>query len=346
LPNYQHGAVNLGQGFPNFPPPDFVLNNLASVIQQPLLSQYTRSQGYLGLVEALSKYYSGWMSHEINPLTEVEVTVGATQALYLSLMATVNPGDEVILIQPFYDSYAPVIEMAGGKPVYVPLRTADGGLKASNWILDMDELKRAVNNKTKMIVVNTPQNCPGKVYTKAELQAIADLAISRNLLVMSDDSYDSLTYDGVELTKLASLPGMWERTITVGSAGKTFSVTGWKIGWVIAPAALLRPLGLAQQQIPFCVATPLQAAVAQCLQDSETNNYFQTLKKEYQGRRDLLMNALASSGLTPVKPQGSYFVLADISAVHQEAYYDRTDPTPRDHQFCRWLTKVRFLLTC
>ncbi|MCB9140296.1 MAG: aminotransferase class I/II-fold pyridoxal phosphate-dependent enzyme [Caldilineaceae bacterium] len=337
----EHKAVNLGQGFPNFPAPEFIKAAAQQAIAADL-NQYARGAGHPRLVNALARVYGPLFGRTLDPLHEIVVTVGATEGIFATIQALVNPGDEVILIEPFYDSYPASIIMAGGTPVYVPLRAADGATGAAQWRLDEAELAAAVTERTRLLILNTPMNPVGKLFTRAELEAIADLARRHNLLVLSDEVYEWMTYPAADeaarraLThvRIATLPGMWERTITLGSAGKTFSVTGWKIGWAIAPPHLAHAVLMAHQWIPFAVATPLQEAVAIALEQAEERDYFHELSAMYLGKRDKLITALDGVGLTPVTPDGSYFVLFDTSSLTVPV----AEGQRRDVAVCRWLT--------
>ncbi len=326
-------AVNLGQGFPDFPAPDFILRAAKEAIDGHL-NQYTRSAGHPRLVHALSRIYSPLFGRTVDPLTEIVVTTGATEGIFATIQALVDPGDEVILIEPFYDSYPASVTMAGGIPVYVPLRAPAGAYSAREWRLDLDELARAFSPRTRLLVLNTPHNPVGKVFTREELQAIGELAQQHDVWVLSDEVYEWMVYPDASHVRIGALPGMWERTVTLGSAGKTFSVTGWKIGWAIAPPHLAHAILMAHQWIPFCVATPLQEAVAVAFEQAEALGYFRELVAMYQAKRDKLVHALERAGLTPTVPDGSYFVLADTG--HLDV------PVPqgerRDVAVCRWLT--------
>ena len=333
----EHGAVNLGQGFPNFAAPDFIKSAATSAIDSDL-NQYARGAGHPRLVNSLSQVYSPLFDRELDPLSEIVVTVGATEAIYATVQALVEPGDEVILIEPFYDSYPPSVIMAGGTPVYVPLRPRPDATGADQWILDMDELAAAFSPRTRLLILNTPHNPVGKVFSRRELSRIAELAQEHDILVLSDEVYEWMTYSHnsqqVEHVRMATLPGMWERTITLGSAGKTFSVTGWKIGWAIAPAPIANAILMAHQWIPFAVATPFQEAVARGMEQVEERAYFEWLSQMYQAKRDKLLNALDHVGLTPVRPDGSYFILFDTASLDVP-----TEPgVCRDVSVCRWLT--------
>jgi aspartate/methionine/tyrosine aminotransferase len=245
----------------------------------------------------------------------------------------------VILIEPFYDSYPASVIMAGGTPVYVPLRAAAGTKSAGEWTLDMDELAAAFSPRTKLLVINTPMNPIGKVFSHEELSQIAALAQQHNIYVLSDEVYEWMVYstpDGAPTThvRIATLPGMWERTLTLGSAGKTFSVTGWKIGWAIGPAPLVHAVLMAHQWIPFTVATPLQEAVATAFEVAPKEDYFNWLATTYQAKRDKLMTALDDVGLTPVRPDGSYFIL--VATGHLPVPVP--EETRRDYAVARWFT--------
>jgi len=335
----QYNAVNLGQGFPNFPAPDFVKEAAKQAIAADI-NQYARSAGHLRLVKALANVYSPLFGRELNPLTEIVTTVGATEGIFATIQALIEPGDEVILIEPFYDSYPASVIMAGGTPVYVPLRPAPNATSSTAWVLDMDELAAAFTPRTRLLIVNTPQNPVGKIFSRAELLQIAALAQKNNIIVLSDEVYEWMVYPDpartVEHVRMATLPGMWERTITLGSAGKTFSVTGWKIGWAIAPAHLAHAVLMAHQWIPFAVSTPMQEAVAVALEIAPERDYFTWLSQMYQAKRDKLLGALDAVGLTPVRPDGSYFILVDTSRLDVPV-----EPgVRRDVSLCRWFTRT------
>jgi aspartate/methionine/tyrosine aminotransferase len=338
----QHNAVNLGQGFPNFPAPDFVKEAAQQAIGADL-NQYARSAGQLGLVGALAKVYGPLFGRDLNPQTEIVISTGATEGIFATMQALVEPGDEVLLIEPFYDSYAPSVIMAGGTPVYVPLRPRPNAQSSADWVLDIAELEAAITPRTRLLVVNTPQNPIGKVFSRAELEEIAVVVQKHDLLVLSDEVYEWMTYsDGartghqrVEHVRIATLPGMWERTVTLGSAGKTFSVTGWKIGWAIAAAPLAHAILMAHQWIPFTVATPLQEAVAAAMEIAPERDYFNWLSTMYQEKRDFLLNVLREVGLSPLTPDGSYFILVNTS--HLDVPLEPGQR--RDRSVCRWFTR-------
>lgn len=262
----EHKACNLGQGFPDYAPPDYLTKELALVPTQTehLINQYTRAFGHIPLVKNLSKLFSPLYGVEINPLTEILISIGGYGALFSSFQAFVEPGDEVIIIEPFFDCYEPMTKYSGGKCRFVSLKPKKGVTPSSSadWALDPDELRSVFNQKTKAIVINTPNNPLGKVFKRDELQVIADLCIEYDCLCISDEVYEWLTYDDSQHVRIASLPGMWERTLTVGSGGKTFSVTGWKLGWTIGPANLMKHVQTVHQNSIYTCATPLQEAMS------------------------------------------------------------------------------------
>lgn len=329
----QCGAVNLGQGFPNFAAPDFIKRAAQDAIAADL-NQYARGAGHPRLVQRLAQTYSPLIGRELDPLGEIVITTGATEAIFGAIQALVNPGDEVLLIEPYYDSYPACVQMAGGTVVCVPLRAAPDATCAADWRLDMGELEAAFTARTRLLILNTPSNPVGKVFTRAELESIAEIVQRHDVLVLSDEVYEWMVYPGATHTRIATLPGMAERTITLGSAGKTFSVTGWKIGWAIAPQPLAHAINMAHQWIPFAVATPLQEAVAVAFDKAEARGYFGWLSEMYQAKRDRLIGALSAANLHPQTPDGSYFVLFDT----QDLPVSAEPGQRRDVAVCRWLT--------
>ena len=317
----QYDAINLGQGFPDFEPPQFVLDAGKKAFDG--YQQYSPLAGMPDLLKAIATHTSKEWNHPIDPQREITTTVGATQGIYLTIQALINPNDEVLLIEPFYDSYPASVIMAGGIPTYVPLRPT----KEKTWSLDFDELRRTITPKTKMLVLNTPQNPTGKVFSLDELKIIADICQEYDLLVLADEVYEKILFDGLQHHSIATLPGMWERTITLRSVGKTFSVTGWKVGWAIAPPPLTHALQMAHQWIPFSISSVLQNAVASIMQQSETNGYYDDLTALYQQKRDFFVNALKKANLEPFVPQGTYFIIADTEQ------WGRKD----DEDFCHYM---------
>lgn len=304
----KYQALNLGQGFPDFSPPEFVREAGRKAMEG--YQQYAPLKGLAALRNALAQETAREWGRSVDAETEITITVGATEAIFAVIQALIDRDDEVILIEPFYDSYPASILMAGGQPRYVPLRPN----AAQQWTLDLDELRQAITPRTKALMLNTPHNPTGKCFTAQELHDIAEVCLQHDLLVIADEVYDRLLFDDRKHLSIATLPGMWERTLTIGSAGKTFSVTGWKIGWVLAPQDLTHALQMAQQWIPFSVATPLQAAVADVLQQAQTNSYYSDLRAFYQKKRDFFFRVLQEADLNPYPAEGTYFIVADTSA--------------------------------
>lgn len=303
----EHNAVNLGQGFPDFPPPQFVLESLQHAVTD--YQQYAPLPGMPQLNQAIAHKMSKALGVTLEPTQNIQITVGVTEALFAVMQALLDPGDEVILFEPFYDAYPADVIMAGGVPKYVPLQPQSDG----TWQFDKDELQRACTPKTKAILINTPHNPTGKVFSKEELGDIINLAHDFNAFIISDEVYEHITF--TPHISPASLPGGFERTLTLSSIGKTFSVTGWKIGWVVAPQELIHAVRMAHQWIPFAVATPLQVASAKALECAATNGYYDELQTMYEAKKDLLVKSLRKTPLQPLEPQGSYFVMANSSSL-------------------------------
>ncbi|PDW00219.1 aminotransferase class I/II-fold pyridoxal phosphate-dependent enzyme [Candidatus Chloroploca asiatica] len=331
----QCGAVNLGQGFPDFAGPAWVKAAAVAAVAADL-NQYAPYQGLPRLREAVAATWQAQGRTSVDPAREITVTSGATEALFGAIQALVNPGDEVIIFEPFYDAYVPAVTMAGGVPRYVRLHPpGEGqaspltGVPEHAWWFDPEALRAAFSPHTRILMLNTPHNPTGKVFRMAELELIASLCIEYDVTVIADEVYDQLVFGDAVHQDIASLPGMWERTLTINSIGKTFSVTGWKIGYAVGPAALNDALRAAHQWITFATATPLQDAAAAALEAALTNDYYEVLRAEYLERYALLRTLLHEAGLPTLPTEGSYFVMADL---RETGFAD-------DGAFCRWLTR-------
>ncbi|XP_030374949.1 kynurenine--oxoglutarate transaminase 3 isoform X1 [Scaptodrosophila lebanonensis] len=345
----KYNPLNLGQGFPDDAPPSYVTQSLADIAKDanPLLHQYTRGYGHVRLVQALGKLYSGLIGRELNPLNDILITSGAYEALYSTIMGHVDTGDEVIIIEPFFDCYEPMVKMAGGVSRFIPLKLqckTEGPISSADWVLDDAELEQLFNAKTKMIILNTPHNPTGKVFHRKELERIAELCRKWNVLCVSDEVYEWMVFDGVEHIRICTLPGMWERTITIGSAGKTFSVTGWKIGWAYGPENLIRNLQMVHQNSVYTCPTPLQEGVARSFELELTRLgkpecYFCSLPRELQTKRDFMAKFLSDAGMRPTIPEGGYFMLADWSPLAQKVDLSSEPDKYRDYKFTKWMTK-------
>ena len=302
----QHNALNLGQGKPDFDGPQDVIAAAVRALQAGDKNQYAAGPGAPALKQAIANHASRFYNLDIDPNAGVVVTAGATEAVFTSVLGLVDKGDEVIVIEPYFDSYVPNITMAGATPIFVPLHPPE-------WTLDPDELRKAFNTKTRAIIINTPHNPSGRVFTLEELTLIADLCKEHDVTVISDEVYEHLIFGSEQHIPIATLPGMFERTVTVSSLGKTFSVTGWKIGWVYGAPELVTGVLRAHQFVTFAVNAPAQEAAAYAL--SLPGTYFEEFQAMYTGKRDLMMSALKGAGLKARQPDGTYFVMADFADV-------------------------------
>lgn len=300
----EHNAVNLGQGFPDFDGPQWIKDFVTQKMNEGH-NQYAPFHGTVNLRQEVSNYYQKYYQLKYDPETQVTITVGATEAIYLVITAMVNPGDEVIVLEPFYDSYVASIKMAGGIPIPVTMH-------APLFEVDVKELKAAITPRTKMILLNNPHNPSGKVWQREELKAVADLCIQHDLYLMSDEVYEFLLFDHSKHIPTATLEGMMDRTITVSSAGKTFGLTGWKIGWICANAEVSRACRLVHQYVTFSVSTPMQEAVAEGLK--KLPEYLPEFVSLYKGKRDYFYGELKKLGFDFPIPKGTYFMMVPISA--------------------------------
>jgi N-succinyldiaminopimelate aminotransferase len=297
------GAINLGQGFPDTDGPEQVAEAAARAVREGRGNQYPPGQGVPELRRAVAEHQRRWYGLSFDPETEVLVTAGATEAIAASMLALLEPGDEVVAFEPFYDSYAACIAMAGAARVPLTLR-------APGFRPDLDALADAVTPRTRLLLLNSPHNPTGMVLTGEERAAVAELAVERDLLVVTDEVYEHLVYDGEHLP-LSALPGMRERTVSISSAAKTFSFTGWKVGWVTASAELVAAVRTAKQFLTYVNAGPFQYAVAEALRLPDA--YFEGLRGELLAKRDLLASGLAEAGFEVYRPQGTYFVTTDVA---------------------------------
>ncbi|HTY06099.1 MAG TPA: aminotransferase class I/II-fold pyridoxal phosphate-dependent enzyme [Gemmatimonadales bacterium] len=313
----EHGAINLAQGFPNFAAPDVLKEAAARAIRADI-NQYAITWGAKRLRDALAAKYASWYGMTVNPETELTVTCGATEAMASALLALIDPGDEVIVFEPFYENYGPDAILCGAAPVYVPLRAGEP--------LDLDRLRKAFTPRTRAIIVCTPNNPTGRVLSRAELEAIAELCRAHDAWAVTDEIYEHIYYEGTHIP-LATLPGMGDRTITVSGASKTYSITGWRIGTIVAPAAATAAIRKVHDFLTVGAPAPLQEAVAVAI-ETLGRDYYEGLSREYRARRDLLCGALVQAGFRCRPPEGAYYVLTDFSALSDLP----------DDEFAKWLT--------
>ncbi|MEC9372810.1 MAG: aminotransferase class I/II-fold pyridoxal phosphate-dependent enzyme [Planctomycetota bacterium] len=310
----KHSAVNLSQGFPDFDGPEFIRQAACRAINEGH-NQYARMFGIPELTKAVAADWAARNQYAIDPDANVTVTSGCTEAIAATFLGLINPGDEVILFEPYYDSYRACISMAGARPRFVTLRprrhAASGEMVADGFEFDEVELRAAFSSKTRAILLNTPHNPTGKVFTRNELDLIAVLCHEHDVIAITDQVYERLLYDDARHISIADLPGMFERTVTLSSLGKTFSLTGWKIGWAVAPPHLTRAVRSAHQFLTFATATPLQHAAAEALESSQAVEYVDRLAGDYERRRNFLAESLADIGYGVHVPAGAYFIFAD-----------------------------------
>lgn len=311
-----HGGINLAQGFPNFPAP-FEIKDAAKRAIDGDVNQYAITWGAPSLRRALARTYGELYGMDVDPERMITVTCGATEAMVSALLAIVDPGDEVVVLEPFYENYGPDAAICGARPVYVPIRHP--ALR-----FEEEELRRAFSPRTKAVIVNTPNNPTGRVFDRTELELIAELCQEHDVIAVTDEIYEHIRYEGAHIP-LATLDGMADRTITISSASKTFSVTGWRVGWIVAPAELTAGIRKVHDFLTVGAPAPLQEAVAEAL--ALGRPYFDKLSAGYRARRELLFGALTTAGFSPRLPQGAYYILCDISGF---GFHD-------DTAFARWL---------
>ena len=313
----QHDAINLAQGFPNFPCPDVLKEAAARAIRDDI-NQYAITWGARRLRLALARKYSEWYGMEVDPETELTVTCGATEAMAATLLALVNPGEEVIVFEPFYENYGPDAILCEASPVFVPLLPGQP--------LDLDRLRAAFSPRTRAIIVNTPGNPSGRVLSRDELLGIAQLCREFDAWAVTDEIYEHILYEGTHIP-IATLPEMRERTVTISGASKTYSITGWRIGTIVAPAAVTDAIRKVHDFLTVGAPAPLQEGLAVAM-ETLGRDYYEKLARDYRARRDRLVGALARAGFSAVSPEGAYYILADFSALSSL-------PAP---EYARWLT--------
>ncbi len=313
----EHGAINLAQGFPNFPCPDVLKEAAARAIRDDM-NQYAITWGAKRLRDALARKYADWYGMTVDPETEVTVTCGATEAMASALLAIVDPGDEVIVLEPFYENYGPDTILCGARPLYVPI--------AAGAELDLDRLAAAFSQRTRAIIVCTPNNPTGRVLSGRELEGVAELCRRHDAYAVTDEIYEHIYYEGTHVP-IATLDGMRERTITISGASKTFSVTGWRIGTIVAPPGVTDAIRKVHDFLTVGAPAPLQEAIAVGL-ETLGRDYYRRLATEYRARRDLLHGALVAAGFKCEPPEGAYYILTDFSELSDVA----------DDAFARWLT--------
>jgi len=305
----QHGAVNLAQGFPDFSAPEEIKRAAQQAIADDV-NQYAITWGAKNLRNAIARQMKAWQGIDVDPEREVVVCCGSTEAMIATLLAVCNKGDEVVVFEPFYENYGPDSILSGAKPRFVSLRPPQAG--DGEWTFDPQELREAFHAQTKAIIVNTPNNPTGKVFTRKELELIRDLCVEYNVLAITDEIYEHILYDGAQHISIAGLEGMRERTITINGLSKSYSVTGWRVGWAIAPPAITNAIRKVHDFLTVGAPAPLQEAGAAGL--SLPDSYYTELAERYRTRRDHLIPALERAGFKCYRPQGAYYVMTDIGA--------------------------------
>jgi aminotransferase len=304
-----HGAVNLAQGFPDFPAPAEIKRAAQEAVAADV-NQYAITWGAKSLRNAIARQMQEWQGIAVDPETQITVCCGSTEAMISTLLAVCNKGDEVVILEPFYENYGPDAVLSGAKPVFVKLRpptAADG-----EWTFDEGELRAAFHHQTKAVILNTPNNPTGKVFTRAELELIRDLCVEFNVLAITDEIYEHILYDGKQHISMASLGGMSDRTVTINGLSKSYSVTGWRVGWAVAPPAITNAIRKVHDFLTVGAPAPLQEAGAAAL--GLPRAYYENLAAGYKARRDRLMPTLEKAGFRCFRPRGAYYVMTDISA--------------------------------
>ncbi len=304
-----YGAVNLAQGFPDFPAPAEIKRAAQDAVAADV-NQYAITWGAKSLRNAIARQMQEWRGIAVDPETQITVCCGSTEAMISTLLAVCNKGDEVVIFEPFYENYGPDSVLSGAKPLFVKLRppvTPDG-----EWTFDERELRAAFHSQTKAIILNTPNNPTGKVFTRSELELIRDLCVELNVLAITDEIYEHILYDGTQHISMASLEGMNERTVTINGLSKSYSVTGWRVGWAVGPPAITNAIRKVHDFLTVGAPSPLQEAGAAAL--GLPRSYYDNLADGYRARRNRLMPALTEAGFQCFRPRGAYYVMTDISA--------------------------------
>jgi aspartate/methionine/tyrosine aminotransferase len=320
----QHGGVNLAQGMPNFAPPAALVEAAHRALDGDF-HQYAITWGAPSLRRAIADKYRRFYGMDVDPERHVTVCCGSTETMLSTLLAVLNPGDEVIVFEPFYENYGPGCIISGAVPIWVPLEPPD-------FSFDPERLARAVTPRTKAIVFNSPNNPSGKVFSRADLQAIADLCLRHDLLAITDEIYEHIVYDGLGHTPIATLPGMAERTITISGVSKSYSVTGWRVGWAVAPEPISVGIRRAHDFVTVGAPHPLQEAAVTALELPDA--YYTELRRGYQARRDLLFGYVERAGFTAWQPHGAYYILTDA------AHFMKALGLPDDTAFAMHLIKA------
>jgi len=303
------------------------------------MNQYSRPGGHPEFVETIAKFYQPIYKRELNPLSEVVSCNGAQEGIFNIFLSFCNRSDEVVCIEPFFDVYKKCADMVGANTVGVPLRLEGNGKSSSSFKLDLKELDNAITERTKVLFLNTPHNPTGKVFEREELLGIAEIVRKYpQLIVVSDEVYEFMTFDGLQHERFALLDGMFERTISLFSAGKTFSCTGWRVGYCIGPKHFIEPLIASQGVVAFCSATPLELGISEAFKVAESLGYFSELASKLERKRDSLCEALFAAGMDPIIPKGGYFLMADTSKI--EVDYSSDKSIPRDVLVNKWLTET------
>ncbi|VVT58352.1 uncharacterized protein SAPINGB_P006163 [Magnusiomyces paraingens] len=339
-------VVNLGQGFFSYSPPDFAIQAAKESLDVAALNQYAPTRGLLNLRKAIADAYTPFFDRKLDPETEIVVTAGANEGMFAAFTGFLNQDDEVIVFEPFFDQYISNIQLPGGIVKYVPLHPpVDGSTRvasASDWTIDFEELEKTITPRTKMIVINSPQNPTGKVFSREELTKIGELAVKYNFIILSDEVYDRLYY--TEFVRIATLsPAISRLTLTVGSAGKTFSATGWRVGWLIGHPELIKYVAAAHTRITFTVNTPLSNAVAKALEASQSNGYYEEQVASFRRKYSILTSVFDEIGLPYTVAEGGYFLLVNFAKVKlPEDYFFPDDVTvgrAKDFRLAYWLIK-------